>query len=279
LARTELEPVLGDREATAVARVLLAELAGCEPSQLSTKGSDALSEAQEAQLKTWMNLLKQEKPLQYVLEKAWFLGKAFVVTPAVLIPRPETEELVRWVISDIKEINLGKPLEIWDIGTGSGCIAISIKRARPGVKVTAVDISFDALEIARKNAMNFGVEIKFRQSDFLKFEQELSDSCIDILVSNPPYIPASRKELLDRNVRDYEPATALYVPDDDPLLFYKALADFGLKCLNSKGCVYAEMDAAYARTCETLFKGKGYVDVAVKADLSGKLRLLRATKL
>jgi release factor glutamine methyltransferase len=212
------------------------------------------------------------RPLQYVLGYAWFMGKRYKVNEQVLIPRPETEELVAWIIDDAGSVNT--QLNILDIGTGSGCIPIALKQALYAAAVTSCDISKGALAVAKENAANMNAGMEFIQTDFLDDTQWQLLGMYDVIVSNPPYIPIAEKDGLHANVRAYEPATALFVADD-ALVFYRAIASFGKQHLNSSGSIYCELHRDYAVATKALFEEQGYA-VELRKDMHGNWRMLKA---
>lgn len=214
--------------------------------------------------------LKEHKPIQYILEEADFYNLKFKVNEHVLIPRPETEELVDWIIRD----NKNKSLKILDIGTGSGCIAISIKKNIKDADVYAMDISKDALAVAKENANKNGVEINFIPDDILKPK---TDATFDIIVSNPPYVKKEESKLMNKNVLDFEPHLALFVNDQDPLLFYKAIITFAKDHLSGAGSLYFEINESYGNEMEKLLSGEGFNSI-LKKDLSGKDRMIKAQR-
>lgn len=219
--------------------------------------------------------LLQHTPVQYVLAEAWFYKMLFKVNDQVLIPRPETEELVNWVLDGYKkEATFPASVSILDIGTGSGCIAVALKKNLPAATVTAIDFSAGALAIAKENALTNKVEINFFQLDFLNEQLWGTLPCFDMIVSNPPYIPISEKEQLDENVIAYEPHSALFVPDNKPLLFYEKIALFGKSNLKTGGSIYVEVHENYARQTAELFAGYKY-DVETKKDIFEKERMLK----
>ena len=221
--------------------------------------------------------LLQHTPVQYVLGEAWFCKMLFKVNEYVLIPRPETEELVNWLLDDYKNTTTFPPsASILDIGTGSGCIAVALKKNMPVATVTAIDFSAGAVAIAKENASINGVDIIFFQLDFL--DEQLSETLpgFDIIVSNPPYIPIGEKEQLDKNVIAYEPHSALFVPDNEPLLFYKKIALFGKSNLKTGGSIYVEIHEKYAAQTAELFAGYRY-NVEIKKDIFEKDRMLKLT--
>jgi release factor glutamine methyltransferase len=197
-----------------------------------------------------------------------------MVNNNVLIPRPETEELVDWVVADCKVSDI-QP-SILDIGTGSGCIAISLQLDIPAAKVTACDVSTGALLVARINAGKLNADIDIRHIDFTNEEQVSSLGKYDIIASNPPYIPYTEKEVLHPNVLEHEPHVALFVPGDEPLLFYKIIADFGKTHLNENGLIYCELDRDYSIQAKELFENQGYADVEIRKDMAGNTRMIKA---
>lgn len=237
--------------------------------------SKILSTAEDDRIYKWIERLLKQEPLQYVLNEAWFCGFRFYVDDRVLIPRPETEELIEWIISDCKfPIDA---LSILDIGTGSGCIPISLKRRLGKADVSAIDISAAALEVATRNASQLGVPVNFLEIDFLNPSQREKLASYDVIVSNPPYIPEKDKESMQDNVLAYEPGTALFVKDNDPLVFYKAIAAFGQSHLKPNGAIYVEIHENGGKTCMELFLQAGY-DTDMKKDMQGKDRMIRARR-
>ena len=208
--------------------------------------------------------LKKNEPVQYVLGKAAFMDLEFNVNSNVLIPRPETEELVRLMLKD--ELD-GK--EILDIGTGSGCIAISLAKSLPNAKVSALDISEETLKVARENAKINNVDINFINADIFDYQ---TDKKYDIIVSNPPYVIESEKRLMKRNVVEYEPKQALFVTDDNPLLYYKVILNFSKTYLNKNGKIYIEINENYKDEIMELVNNYGYSNVDCKLDVFGKYR-------
>ncbi|MEK6782949.1 MAG: peptide chain release factor N(5)-glutamine methyltransferase [Bacteroidota bacterium] len=213
--------------------------------------------------------INQQEPIQYILGKASFYGRQFFVNPSVLIPRPETELLVESVIKE----NVSSPA-ILDIGTGSGCIAISLAIELPLSKVCGIDISEDALSIAHRNAKNLNANINFFKVDILS-DVEI-DQRFDIIVSNPPYVLLSEKNEIKSNVVDFEPHIALFVEEADPLIFYKAIAKKGKSWLKSHGIIFVEINERYGQAVVDVFKNEGYDHLAVQKDLDGKDRVVMA---
>ena len=219
--------------------------------------------------------LKKQKPIQYILGKTEFYGLNFNVAPGVLIPRPETEELVEMIIKENKNRN---QLDILDIGTGSGCIAITLKKYLPKASVFAFDISKDALNIAQGNALLNDVEVNFEQVDILNYNEFSHGIMLDIIVSNPPYVLKSEKELMQKNVLDHEPHLALFVNDNEPFLFYKAIGAYAKEYLKDNGKLYFEINEKYDHEIIAVFKEMGFSNCSVIKDLNGKNRFLRVNK-
>ncbi|HET6227754.1 MAG TPA: peptide chain release factor N(5)-glutamine methyltransferase [Bacteroidia bacterium] len=217
--------------------------------------------------------LKQQRPIQYILGKADFYQLKFLVNEQVLIPRPETEELVDLIIHEQKH---KQELSILDIGTGSGCIAIALKKNLPHANVTAIDISEGALEMARKNEQLNKVDITFLQADILKWQPD-NTLKYDCIVSNPPYICFSEQHEMQKNVLEHEPHLALFVPNDDPLLFYRSIADFALKHLSKTGKLYFEINASYGLKTKEMLDKKGFKNTTIVNDLNNKNRILQAS--
>lgn len=269
--RNALHHLYDGQEAAAIAHEVLQHITGMDKLKRLVDKDKALTAEQENNYHQMQAKLLSGKPLQYVTGHAWFMNRAFMVNENVLIPRPETEELVGWILQ-----NQQGNKTILDIGTGSGCIPVSLKLAMPQVIVTACDISEGALSVAQYNAKTLHADIQFVQLDFLQSQQRDILPSYDVIVSNPPYIPVTEKETLHTNVRDHEPGTALFVPGDDPLLFYREIALFGKTHLNSNGAIYCELHAEYALATKKLFEEMNYSHVTIKKDMHGNLRMLKA---
>lgn len=216
--------------------------------------------------------LKIQKPIQYLLGETYFYGLNFKVCPDVLIPRPETEELVDWIINSAED----KPLSILDIGTGSGCIAISLAANLKQAKVTAIDVSSKALEVAKSNAVYNNVKIDFRVTDFLDYSSFIINTPYDIIVSNPPYVRESEQALMKPNVLDHEPHLALFVKNSDPLIFYRTIAKRSRDFLKRGGAIYCEINEEFGEKVKTLFINGGYNKVEIRKDINGKDRMVKA---
>ena len=217
-------------------------------------------------------LLKDHKPVQYILGETEFYGMKFFVNENVLIPRPETEELVEWVLRDAKSENL----KIIDIGTGSGCIPIVLKNLRPKWELVAIDVSGKAIETAKNNAEYHQTEVEFIQEDFLSADFN-SLGKFDMIISNPPYIGETEKNQMDENVVKYEPHTALFVPDEDPLLFYKRIIEFAQQNLKPNGKIYVEINQNLAQETKKLFENS-FPNVELRKDISGNYRMIKTIK-
>lgn len=235
-------------------------------------GKDKIFSTEER--KEWEDIVKRlhnEEPVQYILNEADFCGLCFKVTPDTLIPRPETAELVNWIIQDYSHL----APSVLDIGSGSGCIAISISAALPNAKVESWDISAAALDISRFNNEKAGTSVTFNQQDILS--NYLPQRELDILVSNPPYITNSEKTEMSNNVLQWEPSTALFVSDKDPLIFYRAIAEYGCQSLKEYGSLYFEINRAYGNETVRLLEDMGYKNIILRKDLSGNDRMIKAT--
>ena len=215
--------------------------------------------------------LERQEPVQYILGQADFCGRTFMVNEHVLIPRPETEELCQWIVPSKK---------ILDIGTGSGCIAITLAAEMPEAEVTAWDISEEALKVAEENAKRTDVHVKFEQVDIIHLPSSIlhQTSSFDLIVSNPPYICNKERETMEANVLEHEPHTALFVPNDDPLLFYRAIAQYGQTALKEGGWLYFEINPLYAESLQDMLSKMSYHDITLNNDQYGKQRMIRAKR-
>lgn len=214
--------------------------------------------------------LKKEVPIQYILGKTFFYGLDFKMNSTVLIPRPETEELVDWIVGSANK----KPLKILDIGTGSGCIAIALAKNLSKSEVYAIDISKSALNTARENAELNGVNVNFLEADILKTVN--IEEHFDIIVSNPPYVLVSEKALMKKNVLEYEPHKALFVENNDPLLFYERITKFAVRNLKEGGLLFFEINESKGKETQQLLKNNGFRNVELKQDFLGKDRMIKA---
>lgn len=215
--------------------------------------------------------IKLNEPVQYIIGEAWFFDMKFKVGPEVLIPRPETEELVQSLL----DLRLIKNSKVLDIGTGSGCIAIAIKKNAPEINVTAIDISSQALLIAKENAKKNDTDISFLQLDMLNESMWESLGQYDFIISNPPYIPEHERTLLDKNVSEYEPSLALFTPDDNPIIFYEKILKFSLTHLNKTGSIFMEVHDPFAEKIMNIYSQAGF-ETKIITDLFGKKRMIIA---
>lgn len=224
--------------------------------------------------------LKQSEPIQYILGETEFYGLPFIVDKSVLIPRPETEELVSWITNETQSKEAG----ILDIGTGSGCIAIALASQLPEAVVNAIDVSTDALRIANQNALANKVNVNFIEVDVLQFEnskdlQIHKESKFDIIVSNPPYVRASEKELMQVNVLRYEPEIALFVEDEDPLLFYRRIVELSKEYLKPEGILFFEINEYLGKDMKDMLEKEGFTNIEIKKDIFEKDRMIKCKKL
>lgn len=278
----QLAPVYGEGEAKAMARLVFEVRFGLTLSDICIGKDTQLSADSQAELAEILRRLLYHEPVQYVLGMADFCGRQFLVTPSVLIPRPETEELCQWVTAS--EMTQGgsrsESLTILDVGTGSGCIAITLAATMPAMQVTAWDISESALQVAQENARRNNVHVSFQQVDVLNVSSSLllSPSSYTCIVSNPPYICNKERATMEANVLEHEPHQALFVPDDDPLLFYRAIAKLGQQTLIHDGWLYFEINPLFAGQLAQLLSSMSYRDIEIKTDQFGKQRMIRARK-
>ena len=261
--------VYPQREARALYMLVMEVAFGLTPTQVLTGKDNELSSDKRALLQNIIDRLLRKEPVQYILGQSDFCGHTFYVAPGVLIPRPETEGLVRLIGQQFPT-----PCTILDIGTGSGCIAVSL--ALMGHKVTAMDVSADALSIARENARRLQADILFLQEDIL--HPTPTQQQWDVIVSNPPYVCQREAGQMDSNVLDYEPHLALFVPDSDPLLFYRAIALYAIKHLTANGCLYFEINQAYPAETTSLLEQTGFSKIEAHTDCFDKPRFISAIK-
>lgn len=288
-----LTVIYNEREAQAIVRTVLDALFGMSLTDICLGKVTQLSADDTTRLEKIMQRLEKSEPVQYVLGSGWFAGRLFDVAPGVLIPRPETEDLVKWACDEAKEKEkednskeergkeekeVSKKEEaphpsILDIGTGSGCIAITVALALPQARVTAWDISTDALAIAAGNAHRLGASVRFEHQDALSAPDD--EACWDVIVSNPPYICDRERADMSDNVLSYEPELALFVPDNDPLLFYRAIARYASKALKPGGRLLFETNTAYAHEVAQVMANEGFTAIEVRNDCFGKPRMVK----
>lgn len=266
----KLQPLYESREAAAIAKLYMQTKLDLQPYELALRGGELLPSEQSGTFMEDLALLQKGCPVQYVLGTADFFGNVFKVTPDTLIPRPETEELVQRVVDNMQ--THPHPL-IWDVGTGSGCIAITLALQLPFAEVYATDISAEVLSVAQENARRLGAKVQFAQHDMCDAEHlPFAPQPFDCMVSNPPYIPQSVRAQMHVNVREYEPHQALFVPDAHPLVFYEALATLGEKVLCPNGVLHAETYEEFHDDLRAMFEGRGYCDFVSYKDLNDRVR-------
>lgn len=272
---TALEAIYPAPEAQAITALVVENLLGLSALQRRMQAAEPVPATVVASLPALQARLLAHEPVQYVLGTAHFAGLELEVTPATLIPRPETEELVQLVA----RTHAGRPgLRLLEVGTGSGCLAIALALELADSQVLAVDISAEALAVARRNATRYAPAVQFEQVDILRQEPAgAAPASLDILVSNPPYVRESERALMRENVLAWEPATALFVPDDDPLLFYRRLGEVGRRLLRPGGALYFEINEAFSTETQALLLGQGYEQVQGVADMFDRPRMVRAT--
>ena len=261
-----------DSEALSLAKMLLTEAFGFSTLELYGGKDKEISGNRLRDLHEMLSRLKKNEPIQYIIGTESFCGLTFEVNPDVLIPRPETQELVRWIEADWKSV----PCRILDIGTGSGCISISLAKFLEGAKVESWDISEGALQVARRNCVRNEVEVLLRQQDVLSAVPE--GELYQVIVSNPPYICEKEKVDMDANVLDWEPETALFVPDADPLLFYRKIAELGVSMLCEGGALYFEINRAYGEETLRMLEGLEYRQLELRKDDFGNDRMIKACR-
>ena len=266
----DLSNIMDEVEARSIFYLLTEDLKGYSRTDFLINQSEIISDKEGLFISEVKSRLLLHEPIQYILGKASFYGLTFNVNQNVLIPRPETEELVRWVLDDIGDV----AMDIVDLCTGSGCIGVSLKYYNPNCSVELVDVSDEALKVANKNAHLNNVTINSTSMNLLK--DGLTKS-FDIIVSNPPYVMYEEKVRMRNNVIAYEPHLALFVEDDDPLIFYRKIAEQGLSCLKINGSIYFEINEALGDEMIALMRNMGYCNIILRKDLNNKDRMLKAT--
>lgn len=271
---TRLTSALGKNEGEAAARIIFEDVAGYDRNYIFMNGDREILDFMQAKIAAVTDRVVDGEPVQYAVGKARFMGNDFEVTPAVLIPRPETAGLVDMIVS---AYDGRSDLRILDVGTGSGCIALSLARALPFAQVTGVDISADALKVAQDNAKALNVDARFMQLDILGAPAPSTPE-YDIVVSNPPYICRSEAAEMERHVLDYEPHQALFVPDDNPLEFYKAICAYASKALVPGGTIWFEINSRFPDEMRSLLVNSGFDNVQIFRDYRGLYRYATATQ-
>ncbi len=271
----QLEPAYGTREAGIIADWVMQRVTDQSKLERLLRKTERLEAATLTEYERYRDELVAGRPIQYVLGESWFGGMKFFVDDRVLIPRPETEELVEWMIIEAATAR-PTPDSLLDVGTGSGCIAITLSRRLPGIAVYACDFSEGALAVADRNADELGAAIGLIRADFLDRSQCAGLPQVQWLVSNPPYIPLKERGAMASHVVDAEPAMALFVPDDDPLVFYRALGEFAVERMGPGAVLFAEIHENLGKEVRVLLLELGAVEVILRKDLQGKDRMLKA---
>ena len=271
--RDALRGYYSDSEALALAKMLLVEVFGFSTLELYGGKDKEFSEKHRSVLAEMIRRLQKNEPIQYIIGIESFCGLTFEVNPNVLIPRPETQELVSWIVEDCQ---VDGAIRILDIGTGSGCIPVSLAKQLPMAEVESWDISEGALEVASRNCGRNGVKVLLRQKDVLNASSE--GVLYDVIVSNPPYIADREKVDMEANVLDWEPSLALFVPDDNPLLFYRKIAQLGCEMLKEGGSLYFEINRAYGQETSLMLSELGYSRIELKKDSWGNDRMIKAKR-
>lgn len=266
-----LQEIYPLRELQSLTRIICCEFFGQDAIDYYLGKDIILSENEQAKLESILCRLKKNEPMQYIQGTAHFFGRVFQVAPGVLIPRPETEELVQLIVDECVGTS-----RVLDIGTGSGCIAITLSKEMPDATITAWDVSGEALAIARRNNDSLSAGVVFLHQDI--FSDVLPCGQFDVIVSNPPYIAEREKQSMEANVLDWEPGLALFVPDDDPLRFYRRIALLGQALLVGQGRIYFEINRAYGEETARLLCELGYRNVRILKDMSGNDRIVTATR-
>jgi len=271
--KKELKDIYSESEIRTISNAIISKITGMSYTEIILNKNTIFSEEQRNLLDSFISALKKNIPLQYILGQTEFMGLTFEVNSSVLIPRPETEELIEWIL----EINQEKQINsMLDIGTGSGCIAVSLAKFIQGSNVIAFDISDEAIAVATRNAKSNQVNISFQQRDILN--APFCEEKWDTIVSNPPYIPEIEKANMNKNVLDYEPHLALFVTNEDPLIFYRKIAEFALCHLETEGNLFFEIHYDQALNIKTLLESLSFKHVEIRKDMSGNDRMIRAVK-
>jgi len=278
---SKLKTLYESREAANITDWVFENITGLKRLERNINKHTELSDADIQKLEKYLEELLQHKPVQYVLNEAWFYKMKFFVNGHVLIPRPETEELVEWIVEDISGVKCDEQsdeFQLLDIGTGSGCIAISLKKELPCPLITAIDVSEEALSVANKNANELHTQIDFLQINFLDESQWNSLSSFDVIVSNPPYIPEIEKKKLSKNVMAFEPGLALFVQNNNPFIFYEKIAKFAKSHLKLHGKLFVEIHEEYSNEVQQIFSRYNF-KTEIRRDMYGKERIIKAYKL
>ncbi len=269
----ELAEVYPFPEIRGFIRIILEKVCGLSYTEQVLHKDRELPEADKKLIEATVLRLKKNEPIQYIFGETEFRDLRLKVNPSVLIPRPETEELIDFILG----LEVGADAKIIDIGTGSGCIALALKSALPEAEVYGLDVSEKALEVATENAELNSLDVAFLQRDILKWEADVWEQ-YDVIVSNPPYVRNSEKQMMEKNVLEYEPTTALFVTDDDPLLFYRRISEFAQKFLHKNGRLFFEINEYLGNEMVDLLKQLGFSEVELRKDINGRNRMLACRK-
>ncbi|WP_159731037.1 peptide chain release factor N(5)-glutamine methyltransferase [Sphingobacterium sp. 18053] len=275
LFQHELQELYDEDEIKALFLVVVAEKFGLNRTNYQLRKTDIVNEADKAEVLSILQDLKKHRPIQYILNKADFYGEIFQVNESVLIPRQETEELVDLIIKNHKS---SQNLKIIDIGTGSGCIPITLSKHLNNALVTTIDISKEAIKTAQENAKNLKTQVQFINADIFEWEYIFSDQQYNIIVSNPPYITPGEKQHMNQNVLAYEPELALFIEESAPLIFYDVISSFALKHLTPDGDLYFEINQYLGAEMKELMVKKGFEQVKLIKDINGADRIIHAKK-
>jgi len=290
MIRQQLTTVYDESESGNIAALVLEDCTGFSATEIMMNKDRELAGEQEEKIQQYVQRLIRHEPIQYIMQKTWFYGMELYVDKNVLIPRPETEELVDWIVKDVKasgidvfqknatDADVTSQLKILDIGTGSGCIALALKKTMPKAEVWGCDVSEEALNVARRNGSDLDIRVDFQGSNFLDEAQHRLLPSVDIIVSNPPYIPLKEKDEMNANVVAHEPHTALFVPNDDALLFYRTIAQFAKKRLHEGGAIYLEIHENLGEAVVDLFRREDYASVEIRKDMQGKDRMVKVVR-
>jgi len=285
--KAQLEKIYDEQEAANIASLTIEFITQFSKTEQFSKKENELTKEQSDKIELVLGRLLNHEPIQYIMNKCWFYRMELYVDKNVLIPRPETEELVDWVVKDVtksgKDVFVKEPmqadatteLKILDVGTGSGCIALALKKSLPKAEVWGCDISEEALNVARRNGSALDIRVDFQGLNFLDESQQKFLPSVDIIVSNPPYIPLKDKQQMNANVINHEPHTALFVPDNNASLFYVALARFAKNRLYERGSIYMEIHEGLANEVVGVFKQHHYKNIEVRKDMQGKNRMVK----
>ena len=271
--KTELAGLYPETETEGLIRLIFEAVCGWNYTQQQINKHESVNKQESEKISEIVARLKKMEPIQYILGETYFFGLPLKVTPDVLIPRPETEELVDLILRE----TVDEPCRILDIGTGSGCIALALKSHLKNAIISGVDISEKALEISRENGILNRLDVQFFQADILNW-QKYDWPFFDVIVSNPPYVTESEKKLMHKNVLDFEPSNALFVNDTDPLLFYRTIAQFALENLNPNGKIYFEINENFGPETKNMLAVFGFAKIDIVTDIHGKNRFVKAIR-